>query len=38
MALGDAFPDLMSATGMLCITGSGIIISIVKWRTKTLTG
>lgn len=38
MALGDAFPDLMSATGMLCIIGSGIIISIVKWRTKTLSG
>lgn len=38
MALGDAFPDLMSATGMLCIVGSGITISVVKWRTRTLSG
>ncbi len=38
MLLGDAFPDLVSATGMLCIIGSGAIISIVKWRTRTPTG
>ena len=38
MALGDAFPDLMSATGMLCIIASGVIISIVKWRTRTPSG
>lgn len=38
MALGDAFPDLMSATGMLFIISSGVIISIVKWRTRTLSG
>lgn len=38
MALGDAFPDLYSATGMLCIISSGVIISIVKWRTRTLSG
>lgn len=35
MALGDAFPDFISATGMLCIISSGVIISIVKWRTRT---
>lgn len=38
MALGDAFPDLVSATGMLCIIASGVIISIVKWRTRTPSG
>lgn len=38
MALGDAFPDLISATGMLCIIASGVIISIVKWRTRTPSG
>jgi drug/metabolite transporter (DMT)-like permease len=38
MALGDAFPDLMSATGMLCIIASGVIISVVKWRTRTPPG
>jgi len=38
MALGDAFPDIISATGMLCIISSGIIISVVKWRTRTLSG
>jgi drug/metabolite transporter (DMT)-like permease len=38
MALGDAFPDLMSAMGMLCIIASGAIISIVKWRTRTPSG
>lgn len=30
MALGDAFPDWMSSLGILCIIGSGVIISIVK--------
>jgi drug/metabolite transporter (DMT)-like permease len=34
MALGDAFPDWMSSFGILCIIGSGIIISLVK-RKKT---
>lgn len=38
MALGDAFPDIISATGMLCIIASGAIISIFKWRSRTLTG
>lgn len=38
IALGDAFPDLYSATGMLCIISSGVIISIVKWRTRTPSG
>lgn len=32
MAFGDAFPDLMSWSGMLCIIAGGVIISIVKWR------
>ncbi len=30
MALGDAFPDLMSLSGIVCIILSGIIISLVK--------
>jgi drug/metabolite transporter (DMT)-like permease len=30
MALGDAFPDWISLTGILCIISSGIIISLVK--------
>jgi drug/metabolite transporter (DMT)-like permease len=30
MALGDAFPDRMSLSGILCIILSGIIISLVK--------
>ena len=30
MLLGDAFPDLMSWTGISCIIVSGIIISLVK--------
>jgi drug/metabolite transporter (DMT)-like permease len=34
MALGDAFPDWMSSLGILCIIGSGVIISLVK-RKKT---
>jgi drug/metabolite transporter (DMT)-like permease len=32
MALGDAFPDLMSLSGIICIILSGIIISLVKRR------
>jgi drug/metabolite transporter (DMT)-like permease len=34
MALGDAFPDLMSSAGILCIILSGVIISIFKSKTK----
>lgn len=30
MALGDAFPDWMSLSGIFCIIGSGVIISLVK--------
>lgn len=33
MALGDAFPDWMSSLGILCIIGSGVIISLVKRKT-----
>ncbi len=33
MALGDAFPDWMSLSGMLCIILSGIIISGVKRKS-----
>ncbi|MBC7873958.1 MAG: DMT family transporter [Ferruginibacter sp.] len=33
MALGDAFPDWMSSLGILCIIGSGVIISLVKRRS-----
>ena len=32
MTLGDAFPDLMSLSGILCIILSGVIISLVKRR------
>jgi len=32
MALGDAFPDWMSSLGMLCIIGSGVLISFFKSR------
>ena len=32
MALGDAFPDWMSTLGILCIIGSGILISWVKQK------
>ncbi|MCX6315939.1 MAG: DMT family transporter [Bacteroidetes bacterium] len=35
MALGDAFPDWMSALGICCIIGSGVIISLVKRNTST---
>lgn len=35
MALGDAFPDWMSSLGILCIIGSGVIISLVKRKTIT---
>jgi drug/metabolite transporter (DMT)-like permease len=34
MALGDAFPDWVSLLGITCIISSGIIISIVKWKTS----
>ena len=30
MALGDAFPDWVSLSGILCIISSGVIISLVK--------
>lgn len=33
MALGDAFPDLMSLSGILCIILSGIMISLVKRKS-----
>jgi len=32
MFLGDSFPDLTSWTGIFCIIGSGIFISLVKKR------
>lgn len=34
MALGDAFPDLLSIAGITCIILSGIIISTLKSRSK----
>ena len=34
MALGDAFPNLMSWGGIFCIISGGIIISLVKWRSS----
>ena len=34
VALGDAFPDLMSWGGIFCIISGGIIISLVKWRSS----
>jgi drug/metabolite transporter (DMT)-like permease len=34
MALGDAFPDWMSLSGILCIISSGVIISLVKRKTS----
>lgn len=33
MLLGDAFPDYISLSGILCIIGSGLIISLVKKRS-----
>jgi drug/metabolite transporter (DMT)-like permease len=33
MALGDAFPDILSASGICCIILSGVIISLVKRKT-----
>ncbi|MEI9912576.1 MAG: hypothetical protein WDO71_24780 [Bacteroidota bacterium] len=33
MTLGDAFPDWMSLTGILCIILSGVIISLVKRKS-----
>jgi drug/metabolite transporter (DMT)-like permease len=32
MLLGDAFPDWISWTGIFCIIGSGVIISLVKQK------
>lgn len=32
MLLGDAFPDWMSWSGIFCIIGSGVIISLVKQK------
>jgi drug/metabolite transporter (DMT)-like permease len=32
VALGDAFPNLMSWAGIFCIISGGVIISFVKWR------
>src|ERR1043165_638186 len=34
MLLGDAFPDWFSWGGIFCIITSGIIISMVKWRSS----
>lgn len=34
MLLGDAFPDWISWTGIFCIIGSGIIISLVKQKQR----
>jgi drug/metabolite transporter (DMT)-like permease len=34
MALGDAFPDWMSLSGIICIISSGVIISFVKRKTS----
>ncbi len=36
MMLGDAFPDLMSLSGILCIIGGGIIISLEKRKTSVI--
>lgn len=33
MALGDEFPDLMSAIGIFCIISSGILITLFKQKT-----
>jgi drug/metabolite transporter (DMT)-like permease len=33
VALGDAFPGLMSWAGIFCIISGGIIISFVKWKS-----
>ena len=32
MMLGDAFPDLVSLLGILCIISSGVLISFLKKR------
>ena len=34
LMLGDAFPDLLSFVGILCIISSGIIISLLKKKSK----
>jgi drug/metabolite transporter (DMT)-like permease len=35
MALGDAFPDYMSLSGIICIILSGVLISLEKRKTST---
>jgi drug/metabolite transporter (DMT)-like permease len=35
LLLGDAFPDLMSVTGIICIILSGLIITLVKRKRST---
>jgi drug/metabolite transporter (DMT)-like permease len=37
MALGDAFPELMSLAGIFCIIGSGVIIALEKHRRRVKT-
>src|SRR5258705_5644634 len=34
MALGDAFPDWMSLSGIFCIISRGVIISLIKRKTS----
>ena len=34
MMLGDAFPDMISSTGIVCIIISGLIISFIKKRNE----
>ena len=34
MALGDAFPDMMSLAGILCIIASGVIIAFEKHKSR----
>ena len=36
MLLGDAFPDIISWAGIICIISSGIIISLVKRRSSSI--
>jgi drug/metabolite transporter (DMT)-like permease len=36
MLLGDAFPDVYSLAGILCIIGSGLLISFLKKRSATV--
>jgi drug/metabolite transporter (DMT)-like permease len=37
MMLGDAFPDWVSLLGILCIIGSGLLISFSKSKTDQTT-